>query len=75
MNEAMKIKQLQLNVDKCGVIIFGSKKKAQLTKNEIETMKCLTINGQEVKVKSQDKYLSDYLHSDGLAKSVEVTIS
>ena len=44
-------------------------------KKTIETQKSLTIDGSEVKVKSEDKYLGDYLHTGGLAKSVEVTVN
>ena len=44
-------------------------------KKTIETQKSLTIDGSEVKVKSEDKYLRDYLHTGGLAKSVEVTVN
>ena len=75
MSQAMKIKQLELNVDKSGVIIFGNKKKTLNHKNEIESKQCLTIDGLKVKIKSQDKYLGDYLHEGGLAKSAETTIN
>ena len=61
MSQAMQIKQLELNVDKCGVIIFGKNKEVTNLKNTIESEKCLTLNGKEVKVKSHDKYLGDYL--------------
>ena len=57
MSQAMQIKQLELNVDKCGVIIFGKNKEVTNLKNTIESEKCLTLNGKEVKVKSHDKYL------------------
>ena len=63
MSQAMKIKQLELNVDKSGVIIFGNKKTTLSLKNEIESKQCLKIDGLKVKVKSQDKYLRDYLLS------------
>lgn len=36
--------------------------------------KSLSINGQEVKIKSEEKYLGDYIHCGGLAKSVEATV-
>ena len=35
----------------------------------------MTIDGLKVKIKSQGKYLGDYLHEGGLAKSVETTIN
>ena len=75
MNQAMRIKQLELTVAKSGVIIFGSKKIVQNLKKEIETKQCLTIDGLRVKVKSQEKYLGDYLHECGLAQSVQATVS
>ena len=53
----MKLKQLELNVDKSGVIIFGKKRKVLELKNTIEKEKCLSIDCVEVKVKSNDKYL------------------
>ena len=34
-----------------------------------------TIDGSVVKVKTEDKYLGDFLHTGGLAKSVEVTVN
>ena len=71
ISKAMKIKQLELNVDKCGVILFGNQKKANLMKKTIKTQKSLTIDGSEVKV----KYLGDYFHTGGLVKSVEVTVN
>ena len=75
MSKAMKLKQLDLNVDKSGTIIFGNKKQVDNLKNTIETHKSLTIDGLEVKVKTEDKYLGDYLHSGGLAKSVQSTVN
>ena len=71
----MKMKQLDLNVDTCCTIIFGSSKQVQHLKQTIEEVKRLTIDGSEVKLKMEDKYLGDYLHSGGLAKSSETTIN
>ena len=75
MSKAMKMKQLQLNVNKSGVILFGKKKQVESPKNKIEEEKSLKIDEMEVKVKTYDKYLDDYLHSGGLAKSFEETVS
>ena len=75
ISKAMKLKQLDLNVDKCGTIIFGKNKQVQQLKQTIEEGKRLTIDGSEVKVKLEDKYLGDYLHSGGLGKSAETTIN
>ena len=75
MSKAMKRKQLELNVDKSGIIIFGNVKKVRSMKKTIEENKSITIDGLEVKVKLEDKYLGDYLHSGGLGKSVETTVN
>ena len=75
ISEAVKIKQLELNVDKSGVIIFGNKKEVDKIMNNVEKDKCFSIDGLPVKVKLQDKYLGDYLHSAGLGKSTEATIT
>ena len=74
-SEAVKIKQLELNVDKSGVIIFGNKKEVDKIMNNVEKDKCLSIDGLPVKVKLQDNYIGDYLHSAGLGKSTEATIA
>lgn len=66
ISKAMKMKQLELNVDKSATIIFGTNKQVQQLKQTIEEEKSLTIDGSEVKVKMEDKYLGDYLHSGGL---------
>ena len=75
MSNAMRIKQLDLNVDKCGVIIFGSKKKVDEIKSEVENKKYFSMNGSEIKIKIEDKYLGDYLHMGGLSKCVEATVA
>ena len=73
ISQAIKSKQLELNIDKSGVIIFGKKKKGNEITATVETNQSFQIN--DIKVKSEDKYLGDYLHSAGLAKSVEVTVA
>ena len=40
-----------------------------------KNQKYLSIDGFEIKIKTQDKYLGDYLHMGGLAKSVEATVA
>ena len=75
ISNAIKSKQLQLNIDKSGVIIFGKKKKVDLIKASVEKHQSFSIDGLKVKVKSEDKYLGDYLHSGGLSKSVDVTVT
>ena len=55
--------------------IFGKKKKVENLKEKTKTQKLSTINGLEVKVNIQDKYLRDYFHNGGLTKSVEKTFA
>ena len=71
---AMRAMQLDLNVDKSATILFGGKCQVNIMRKLIEENKSLSINGQDVKIKQEEKYLGDYLHSFGLAKSVEVTV-
>ena len=75
ISSAIKSKQLELNITKSGVIVFGKKKKVDLIKSTVESNQSFSINGVKVKVKLEDKYLGDYLHSGGLSKSVEVTVA
>ena len=72
---AMKAKQLELNVDKCGTILFGKGKRIQEMRDFIEKNNSLSINHIKVKMKQEDKYLGDYIHCLGLAKSVESTVN
>ena len=74
MNSAMKRKQLELNADKCCVIVFDRKSKAKSTREIINNNSLLSIGHQMIKAKEKDKYLGDILHEGGLGKSVEATI-
>ena len=75
MGQAIKMKQLNLNVDKCAAVVFGRKKKVEKIRKFIQDNRSLSINGLEVKLKTEEKYLGDYFHSGGLAKSVEATVN
>ena len=46
----------------------------QTLKSFIEKNRSLKINDVEVKIKNEDKYLGDYIHTGGLGKSVETTV-
>ena len=74
MNAAMKRKQLELNVDKCGVIVFDKRSKTKETREAINLKCLLSIGGNKIKAKVQDKYLGDILHEGGLRQSVQATI-
>ena len=44
-------------------------------RKSIEENRSLSLDGKPVKIKLEEKYLGDYLHSYGLSKSVEVTVN
>ena len=75
MNAAMKRKQLELNTDKCCVLIFDTKLKRKSTREAINLNCLLTIGGNKIKAKQQDKYLGDILNEGGLKASVQATIN
>ena len=71
----MKSMQLELNVDKSVTILFGNSKQVNKIISFIEKNQSLTLNGSAVKIKQEEKYLGDFLHSAGLSKSAEVTVN
>ena len=75
MNAAMKRKQLELNVDKCCVIIFDKISKSKATRETINKKGLLTIGKHMIKAKPQDKYLGDILNEGGLAQSMKETVN
>ena len=74
MNAAMKRKQLELNVDKCSLIVFDNRSKTKEIREAINLKCLLSIGGNKIKAKVQDKYLVDILHEGGLRQSVQATI-
>ena len=70
----MKAMQLDLNVEKSATILFGKRNQIMKIRKNIEENKSLTLNGQQIEIKEEEKYLGDFLHSSGLSKSVEVTV-
>jgi hypothetical protein len=75
MNAAIKRKQLEINVDKCCVVVFDKKSRSKETRKAINQNSLLSLDGNRVKAKEQDKYLGDILNEGGLKQSVEATIS
>ena len=75
MNAAMKRKQLELNVDKCCVLIFDKKSRRRASREAVNSSGLLSIGKNLIKAKIQDKYLGDILNEGGLAQSVKETIS
>ena len=73
VNAVMRSKQLCLNVDKTGYILFGKKKDVEEARREIkeEPICCGDFITRE---KVCDKWLGDLFHQDGLAASVLATV-
>ena len=69
----MRSKQLRLNQDKTGFIIFGKKKQVEEARKEIK-MEPIMCGDFVTKEKVSDKWLGDIFHQDGLAASVSATI-
>ena len=70
----MNLKQLKINVDKSFYTLIGSQRRVQ----EIRTLtenKPLLFQGKKIEEKPYQKYLSEQVHSEGLAKTVETTVS
>ena len=74
MEAAMKRMQLDLNVSKCSVIVFGKKKRVETIRNQINNQKKLKIGEKIIEAKQKDDYLGDTIHEEGLEKSAEATI-
>ena len=54
--------------------MFGKRNQILKIRKNIEENGSLTLNGHQIEIKEEEKYLRDYLHSLGLSKSVEVTV-
>ena len=67
----MRSKQLHLNPDKTGYIIFGKKKEVDELRREMVPIMCGDFVTKE---KVSDKWLGDMFHQYGLAASVSATI-
>ena len=73
VNRVMLEKRLTLNRDKSVCLVWGNKVHKEKVKKELEE-KLLMCGDVNIKVVKCDKWLGDYLHSDGLAESVTETI-
>ena len=69
----METKMLDLHDEKSCFLVVGKGKKLDIVKNELKASP-LTLYGQPMKQKTQEKYLGDILHCDGLAASVKATV-
>ena len=70
----MKEKRLHLNRDKSVCLLWGTNKQKNKLKEELAENP-LMCGEVEMKMTDADKWLGDYLHTDGLAASVLETIS
>ena len=70
----MESKLLDLNKDKSCYILIGQKKFGLKLKAELEAQP-LSLCSLPMKEKVSDKYLGDYIHSEGIKASVFCTIS
>ena len=75
MEAAMKRKQLDLNISKCSLIMFGNKRRAETIRSNINKLGSLKIGNNQIMAKEKDAYLGDILHEGGLAISAETTIN
>ena len=66
----VKLKQLDTDTDKTGLILFGNREdmKKEIEKNPV------MFNNFETKPKVMDKWLGEVFHIDGLGASVEATV-
>ena len=69
----MKDNQLEVHPDKTVYIVLGSPKFKERTFREV-LITPIRFGSVVTKMKTQDKYLGDIIHSDGLAASVEATV-
>ena len=64
---------LDFNVEKCGFMVFGSKRSKRIIENQLSQTP-LTLKGENVRNVKVEKYLGDYLSEDGLSDSVHRTV-
>ena len=69
----MESKLLDLNVKKSCFIVIGSKKDAECLSQEL-VKQPLLLSGNVMQEKTTDKYLGDWISSEGLSASVHITI-
>ena len=69
----METKLLDLHKDKSCYILIGNKKITEEISTELEHYP-LTLYGEKMKQKTSEKYLGDFIHCGGVAKSAEETV-
>ena len=73
LSSCMESKLLDFNVEKCGFMVFGSKRSKRIIENQLSQTP-LTLKGENVRNVKVEKYLGDYLSEDGLSDSVHRTV-
>ena len=73
IDTVMNLKQLKLNIDKSSFLLLGRKTQIEKIRNIIEKDPLL-LSGEIIKEKSDEKYLGEYIHSEGLSKSIDFTV-
>ena len=74
IESGMESKLLDLNTDKSCYIVIGSKKIVKPLQAQLAVTP-LTLCGKTMKGKVSDKYLGDYIHTEGPTASVHCTIT
>ena len=70
----MESKILDLHSDKSCFIVFGSPKTKKETQDEL-LANPIKLYGKPMKEKQKEKYLGDFIHSDGNAASITATVN
>ena len=73
ISNVMKRKQLEMHPDKTGFILFGKSPSRKVIEKELK-VNPIKFDGFLTHEKTQDKYLGDILHKDGLGESVAATV-
>ena len=69
----MESKLLDLNIDKSCCIVIGDKNSTKDIKTDLRNHP-LTLYGNLMKEKVSEKYVGDYIHSEGTGASVQCTV-
>ena len=72
-SEAFNQKGLTVNAGKCGILVVGRGRAADIARQNLKENPVPTM-GEPTKVKMSEKYLGTYLHQNGLKESVTACI-
>ena len=74
IESCMESKLLDLHSDKSCFLIIGNQSQRKIAQKELKVNPIL-LYGRPMKEKQKEKYLGDFIHSDGNAASAEATVS